>query len=135
MDNILLLDKRLQDRIKVDHETGCWNWIGIKGERYGVFKPNRRKRIAAHRAVWIALRGPVPEGLELDHLCRNRLCVWVCVMATARHLLPTLAHHKLETVAKHFGLAQEDPHRALADAILAGTVYARMLAASGGKDA
>lgn len=29
----------------------------------------------AHRAVYEALVGPIPEGLELDHLCKNRLCV------------------------------------------------------------
>ena len=29
----------------------------------------------AHRAAWIAAHGPVPDGLEIDHLCRNPLCV------------------------------------------------------------
>jgi hypothetical protein len=28
-----------------------------------------------HRKVYERERGPIPEGLDLDHLCRNRACV------------------------------------------------------------
>ncbi len=28
----------------------------------------------AHRVVWLLNRGPIPEGLDLDHLCRNTRC-------------------------------------------------------------
>src|SRR5688572_21764976 len=30
---------------------------------------------SAHRLMYVALRGPIPDGLELDHLCRNHACV------------------------------------------------------------
>ncbi len=32
------------------------------------------RRVMAHRAVYEILVGPIPDGLELDHLCRNRAC-------------------------------------------------------------
>ncbi len=49
----------------------CWPWPGsISVDGYG-----RSQRSGAHRVVWKALIGPIPEGLHLDHLCRNRACV------------------------------------------------------------
>ena len=48
---------------------GCWLWTGARDKRYGRF----RGRLA-HRAVYEEFVGLVPAGLELDHLCRNRLC-------------------------------------------------------------
>lgn len=53
----------------------CWLWLGRlndKGYPYGEFE-GRTRRI--HRAVYETLVGPIPAGLELDHLCRNRACV------------------------------------------------------------
>ncbi len=54
---------------------GCWIWTGtITNVGYGIFSPIGR-RCAAHRWSYEQLIGPIPEGLELDHLCRNRRCV------------------------------------------------------------
>ena len=54
---------------------GCWEWQGaVSREGYGqrsVFG----KQTSAHRAMWLLLRGPIPDHLECDHLCRNRWCV------------------------------------------------------------
>lgn len=53
--------------IVVDPSTGCWLWTGrIDRDGYG-----RAGSIGAHRAVWLALRGPIPPGLQLDHLCHD----------------------------------------------------------------
>lgn len=50
---------------------GCWNWPGtLRTDGYGLFAGK-----LAHRVVYEALVGPIPEGLELDHLCRNHSCV------------------------------------------------------------
>lgn len=52
----------------------CWQWTGkslIKG--YGTICENK-KGYSVHRLVYTMLRGAVPEGLDLDHLCRNRAC-------------------------------------------------------------
>lgn len=57
----------------VEKTDGCWNWTGTKAHGYGMFGSGQTRR--AHRLAWELLRGPVPEGLVLDHLCRNHACV------------------------------------------------------------
>jgi len=54
----------------------CWEWTGaiIKNSGYGQFW-NGQKKVLAHRFSYELCGGPVPSGLELDHLCRNRSCV------------------------------------------------------------
>lgn len=60
----------------VDANGVCWEWTGHRSRLgYGQFKPERGRCVSAHRYAWEMLIGPVPEGLELDHLCRNRGCV------------------------------------------------------------
>ena len=54
--------------------TPCWPWIAAKTNGYGVVQHNGRVQ-RAHRVVRTILVGPIPEGLEPDHLCRNRACV------------------------------------------------------------
>lgn len=65
-----------QVAVRVRHtESGCWEWIGrIRVDGYGAFS-QRGKPALAHRAVYELVRGSIPEGLTLDHLCRNRACV------------------------------------------------------------
>lgn len=54
---------------------GCWLFQGaIERNGYGAIKVAGRKRIA-HRAYFETFRGPIAEGLTLDHLCRVRHCV------------------------------------------------------------
>lgn len=58
--------------------SGCWEWSGKRDKRgYGnkqIHKPRPTSQ-QAHRWVYEKLVGPIPKGLTLDHLCRNRLCV------------------------------------------------------------
>lgn len=58
-------------------KSGCWQWTGAgSGAGYGsIPKSARRGTPLAHRAVYAILVGPIPTGLTLDHLCRNRRCV------------------------------------------------------------
>lgn len=61
---------------KVQKTDSCWLWTGATIRGYGVIWENERKRAArAHRVAWELLRGPIPDGLTLDHLCRTTLCV------------------------------------------------------------
>ncbi len=54
----------------------CWQWTAGKiPSGYGSFHVARMSRAASHRYAWEVLRGPIPDGLTLDHLCRNKLCV------------------------------------------------------------
>ena len=56
-------------------ENDCWNWQKfIDEDGYGHFKVNKRSA-GAHRWSYEYHSGPIPNGLEIDHLCRNRACV------------------------------------------------------------
>ena len=60
----------------VDEETGCWVWQRyVMPNGYGKGKAADGSKQLAHRVLYERHRGPIPEGLHLDHLCRNRGCV------------------------------------------------------------
>src|SRR5215831_2038423 len=69
--------ERLADKIMVGDD--CWEWTAGKDrDGYGqlhVSRPEGDSSARAHRVVYELLVGPIPEGLTLDHLCRNRGCV------------------------------------------------------------
>lgn len=65
---------------KVDASGVCWEWTASfdgkgAGRGYGQFNAGDRKTDRAHRWAYINLCGPIPDGLVLDHLCRNTACV------------------------------------------------------------
>lgn len=51
-------------------ENGCWEWVGGRCKGYGSWGGR-----LAHRIVYRLERGAIPGDQELDHLCRNPLCV------------------------------------------------------------
>ena len=53
-------------------ESGCWEWTASIGKKEGY---GRFGDTWAHRKSWEFFRGPIPKGLTIDHLCRNRKCV------------------------------------------------------------
>ena len=55
----------------------CWLWTGTLGPGgYGRLRHSElRKSVAAHRFAYELLVGPIPEGLQIDHLCRVHGCV------------------------------------------------------------
>jgi hypothetical protein len=62
---------------RTDGPNGCWVWTGYTDPNgYGRLHLSRpRRTVQAHRYVYEQLVGPIPEGLEMDHLCRNPSCV------------------------------------------------------------
>lgn len=61
----------MDDLICYEPNTGCWLWLGrLNNHGYAVFS-----KTYIHRQNWIEANGPVPDGLELDHLCRVPQCV------------------------------------------------------------
>jgi len=55
-------------------ENGCWEWVGAQSpDGYGLWGSRAPRR--AHRRMYEHTKGPIPDGLTLDHLCRNRGCV------------------------------------------------------------
>lgn len=70
----------------VREEYGCWVWTGSVSNRgYGQVGINGRVQ-SAHRAAWRDLRGDIPAGLQIDHLCANKPCVnpWHMELVDAR---------------------------------------------------
>jgi len=67
---------RFLNKVAIDDSTECWNWTGAKTPLgYGVKWDSAKRRLtSSHRFAYQLLHGPVPDGLELDHLCRNRSC-------------------------------------------------------------
>ena len=72
---------RFWPRVEVGHPAGCWWWRGkVNNNGYGTFPVGRRslgdaRTVIAHRFAWESLVALIPDGMQLDHLCRNRLCV------------------------------------------------------------
>lgn len=52
----------------------CWEWQRHRFDGYGHQRYNGRSH-PAHRLAYELFVGPVPDGLCIDHLCRNRACV------------------------------------------------------------
>ncbi len=58
------------------HDTPCWIWQRSQVGTTGYGKINRKgKTYRAHRLYYEQAFGPVPDGLQLDHLCRQKACV------------------------------------------------------------
>jgi hypothetical protein len=66
---------RLVEKFEINHETGCWEWTAALVQGYGQFQYKGKRSYRAHRAAYIELVEPVPDELQMDHLCRNRRCI------------------------------------------------------------
>lgn len=73
---------RFWRRVEASDSDGCWLWVGqLNHAGYGVFQRGYGSTLA-HRVAFEWMVGPIPEGLELDHLCRVHNCI------NPRHLEP-----------------------------------------------
>jgi hypothetical protein len=69
------LEERLRSKFEADPDTGCWLWQASKyRDGYGRVWADGRGRLA-HRVSYELFVGQIPEGLDIDHLCRVRHCV------------------------------------------------------------
>lgn len=70
------LEQRFFDHLIIG--DGCWT-LDLSPDQYGYAKicrgGNHGPTLTGHRAAYELFRGPVPDGMTLDHLCRNRACV------------------------------------------------------------
>jgi hypothetical protein len=65
--------ERMADKFTID--DGCWEWVAsCSTNGYGQIWVDGTMR-RPHRVLYEMMVGSVPEGLDLDHLCRNRRCV------------------------------------------------------------
>jgi hypothetical protein len=74
------LSERFLEKISFDPHRECWNWNGaLMKTGYGMiglgWPEHGSKPRMAHRVAYELFVGPIPEGLQLDHLCHNPRCV------------------------------------------------------------
>lgn len=71
------LPERMRSRIAIDAESGCWIWTGAKRGGYGKVQVARKMR-SLHRLAYELLVGPIPAGLQIDHVkkrgCTSTAC-------------------------------------------------------------
>jgi len=82
--------------------SDCWEWVGVRmGSRagYGQFSVNG-KLWRAHRWAYQRFVAPIPDGMALDHLCRNKCCV------NPDHLEPVTPS---ENTRRHYALVTHCP--------------------------
>ena len=88
---------RFWSKVLPEPNSGCWLWTAaLDTKGYGQFGSSPVKR--AHRLSYEAIKGPIPAGLDLDHLCRVRCCV------NPDHLEPVTRRENLmrgPTIAAH----------------------------------
>lgn len=75
----VLLRTKVYPRL-IQMPNGCLEWPGAKRGAYGIIMSRNRDQLLVHRLVYEHEIGPIPDGLVIDHLCRNTLC------ANAAHL-------------------------------------------------
>lgn len=83
----------------------CWNWTGAEARNgYGYIHAHRDRtqtpgvepgNVLAHRFSYMTNVGPIPAGLVLDHLCRNRMCV------NPEHLEPVTRGENVSRGSRH----------------------------------
>ena len=54
--------------------TGCWIWVGARNLKGYGHVTIKRKTFAVHRVMYENYKGPIPEGFQIDHLCRVPSC-------------------------------------------------------------
>lgn len=78
------MTERITSKFTIEPKSGCWLWHAARDKKgYGIVtKPaavyretGGARHWQAHRYVYLAVRGTIPDGLVLDHLCRVRNCV------------------------------------------------------------
>jgi hypothetical protein len=66
---------RILEKVR-ESETGCWEWQAyLSAAGYAPITTGRRKNLWVHRVTYEHYVGPIPDGYEVDHLCRNSRCV------------------------------------------------------------
>ena len=77
-------------KIVPEPNSGCWLWVGSLNGRYPKMWDGRRGYVIyAHRFAYTVYRGTVPEGYDIDHKCRVKVCV------NPQHLEPVTRRENL----------------------------------------
>jgi hypothetical protein len=103
-----MVQRTLQDRLltKIDRSGACWTWTGRKSTSgYGQIRI-AGKTCYAHRVSYELFVGPIPEGLVIDHLCRNRACINPDHLEVVTAAVNTLRGHSPSQMTRRTGICQ-----------------------------
>lgn len=65
---------RIMSHLSIDSSTSCWIFTGTRDRNgYGSIRCGPRMKLA-HRVAYVVHKGEIPEGMQIDHLCRHRAC-------------------------------------------------------------
>lgn len=68
------LADKLSDNL-VETDSGCWEFVGGRtGSGYGVVSESKYKQHLAHRLSYEIMKGPIPKGMIICHVCDNKIC-------------------------------------------------------------
>ncbi len=105
--------KSTEDRfwVKVKKlDSGCWEWMATKNNQgYGQFWDEGRL-VLAHRFTYLLNYSAIPQGLEIDHLCRNRCCVNPAHLELVTHSTNVRRGNGPEVARKGRGTRTQCPH-------------------------
>jgi hypothetical protein len=95
--NVLTIGQRLERLTIPEPNSGCWLWLGSHWKGYGRMRTKSQSSAKAHRVSYEHHVGPIPDGLVLDHLCRNTFCV------NPDHLEPVTNDENLKRSPLYYG--------------------------------
>jgi hypothetical protein len=96
--------ERFWAKVVVDDVSDCWVWIASLSNGYGQFGRPSRVPALAYKVAYETWREPVPEGLQLDHLCRVRAC------CNPWHLEAVTQHENILRGEGYCGVAARKTH-------------------------
>jgi hypothetical protein len=68
--------ERFEDKFIPEPNSGCWIWLACFSKKTGYGRLGWNGSVtSAHQVSYQLHKGRIPQGLEIDHLCRNRICV------------------------------------------------------------
>lgn len=71
----MTIPPRFWSKVNKEPGDGCWVWTGCLVRGYGMMHITGKGAGYAHRFAWESLVGPIPHGMQLDHICHNPTCV------------------------------------------------------------
>lgn len=82
-------------------DDGCLLWTGPvnSANGYAYFPKAHSRKVQAHRVAYELAKGPIPEGLTIDHLCRNRRCMEPAHLEAVPHRVNVLRSNGPSAVA------------------------------------